>query len=61
MRLLRRTEVEVITALTRSSIYAEMAAGRFPKPLRVASKAVRWKESEIVQWMDSRPRVGDDV
>ena len=54
-RLLRRREVERITGLSRSSIYRQMQAGDFPWPLRVGPSAVRWKESDIAAWLESRP------
>ncbi len=34
-RLLRRTDVEVRTGLTRSTIYRLMRAGEFPEPLKL--------------------------
>ena len=55
-RLLRRTEVEVRTGLSRTSIYRLMREGRFPEPLKIGSKAVRWPESEIADWLTARPR-----
>ena len=54
-RLLRRTEVEELTGLSRSSIYRRMADGEFPRPVRVGALAVRWKESDITAWIQSRP------
>ena len=54
-RLLRRREVERITGLSRSSIYRMMHDGDFPRPVRVSPTAVRWKESDITAWLESRP------
>ena len=54
-RLLRRREVERITRLSRSAIYRQMQAGDFPRPVRVGPSAVRWKESDITSWLESRP------
>ncbi len=54
-RLLRRREVEEITAMSRSSIYRLMQEGEFPRPVRVGSAAVRWRESDITVWLESRP------
>ena len=55
-RLLRREEVESLVGLKRSSLYREMRAGRFPLPLRIGPRAVRWPASEIRSWLASRPR-----
>ena len=54
-RLLRRREVEKITGMSRSSIYRLMQEGEFPKPVRVDPTAVRWKSSDIIAWIESRP------
>jgi prophage regulatory protein len=50
-RLLRRSEVEDVVALRRSAIYALMSDGKFPKPLKVAGRAVRWRQSDIQEWI----------
>ena len=54
-RLLRRREVEWITGMSRASIYRQMQEGDFPRPVKVGSTAVRWKESDIAAWIESRP------
>ena len=60
-RLLRREEVEARTGLARSSIYRLMRLKRFPEPLRIGDRAVRWPASEIESWLDSRPRATGEV
>ena len=55
-RLMRREEVESRVGLKRSSIYREMRAGRFPLPIKVGPRAVRWPLTEIEAWLASRPR-----
>ena len=59
-RLLTLREVTAITALSRSAIYAMMAESRFPKPLRIGSRAVRWVEQEVLDFIASRPRGGTE-
>ena len=60
-RLLRRREVERITGMSRSSIYRLMQSGGFPRPVRVGPSAVRWKESDITAWVESRPEATGDT
>ena len=60
-RLLRREEVEVRTGLARSSIYRLMRLKRFPEPLRIGDRAVRWPEAEIEAWLADRPRATGEV
>jgi prophage regulatory protein len=57
-RLLRRFEVESLCGLSRSGIYAAMAEGRFPRPVRIGGRGVRWREAEILAWIGSRPSAG---
>ena len=55
-RLLRIGEVINITGLSRSSIYALAAEGRFPKsiPLIPGGMSRAWVYSEIQDWLDQR-------
>ena len=53
-RILRRPEVEQRTGLSRSAIYAAMAAGAFPKPLKLTAKAVGWTDCSIDAWISTR-------
>ena len=50
-RIVRRPDVERITGLSRSSIYAKMASGTFPKPVRLGENSVGWKESDVQGWI----------
>ena len=54
--LLTRREVESIVKLSRASIYNLMRRDMFPVPIKIGPQAVRWKQSEIVAWLESRPR-----
>lgn len=54
-RLLRRRQVEEMTGLSRSSIYRLMRTQEFPVAVKVGPAAVRWKESDITSWLESRP------
>ncbi len=59
-RILRRRQVEEATGKKRSSIYADIAAGTFPAPIPIGSRAVGWLENDIQAWQDARAakRVG---
>ena len=59
-RLLTLRDVTAATALSRSAVYAMMADSRFPKPIRIGSRAVRWVEQEVRDFIASRPRGGSD-
>ncbi|MCZ4354847.1 AlpA family phage regulatory protein [Roseovarius aestuarii] len=50
----RRPDVERIIGLSRSTLYAMMAEGAFPKPIKLGKRAVGWREADIAAWLDSR-------
>ena len=54
IRYIRRPEVEARTGLSRSTIYAMMAAGAFPAPVKLGLRAVGWSEAEIAAWLNNR-------
>jgi prophage regulatory protein len=51
-RFLRLPEVRQVTGLATSSIYQQIALGRFPKPvpLDVGGRRVGWVEAEVAEW-----------
>lgn len=46
-------KVKERTGLSRSTIYAKIAQGTFPKPVCLGARAVGWLESEIDEWINS--------
>ena len=60
VKLLKRPEVETMTALSRSALYEAMARGDFPRPIRIGPRGVRWIAAEIQEWIAVRPRAGSD-
>ena len=59
-RLLTLRDVMHMTGLSRSAVYELMAQSRFPKPIRIGRRAVRWVEQEMLDFIASRPRGGSD-
>jgi prophage regulatory protein len=49
--ILRLPQVKVRVGLSRSSIYAAMADGRFPSSIELGPRAVGWLDSEIDAWL----------
>lgn len=55
LTILRRKQVEKRTGLSRSTIYARIAEGTFPRPIDLGGgRAVGWIESEIDAWLQLR-------
>lgn len=59
MSVFRLPKVLQATALSRSTLYAMMAEGRFPKPMKLGERAVGWPEAEIAAWLESRKAARD--
>ena len=53
-KVLRRKAVEAKTGNSTSTIYEKMAAGEFPKPIKLGARAVGWLEDEIDGWIERR-------
>lgn len=52
--LIRLDQVRARTGLSRSSIYAKVSSGEFPKPIALGARSVAWVESEISAWIQAR-------
>lgn len=57
--LLRLRDVVKVTGLPRSSVYAAVAAGEFPRPLKISHRSSAWVESEVSEWIEARVRERD--
>jgi prophage regulatory protein len=55
-RLIRRPEVESRTSLKRSTMYAYIKEGVFPRPIPLGARAVAWLSSEVDEWIEARIR-----
>lgn len=52
----RLTATMARTGMSRTSIYKAIQEGRFPRPVSLGARAVGWLESDIVAWIESRPK-----
>ena len=59
--ILRRTQVQARTGISRSGIYQKMADGEFPKSISLGPRAVGWLESSIDAWIQSRIELSTKV
>lgn len=55
-RLLRISEVSHRTGLAVSTIYKKIDTAGFPRPVKVGSRAARWWQSEVAEWL--RKQIG---
>ena len=59
-RLLTLRDVRDATQLSRSTIYRYVAAERFPAPIRTGPNTVRWRASELDNWLKGQPKAGSE-
>lgn len=52
-RFLRVDEVIQLTGVKQSTLYNKIAAGKFPKPVKLGPRMSVWDESEIRSWQDA--------
>jgi prophage regulatory protein len=50
-KLLRLPQVKSATGLSKSTIYARIAEGTFPKQVPIGPRLVVWVESDIQNWI----------
>jgi prophage regulatory protein len=51
-RLIRLSEVQKMTGLSRSGIYKYISERRFPQNVSLGGRSVAWVEIEITQWIE---------
>jgi len=56
MRVLNVNDVVGITGLSKVTIWRKERSGNIPKRINLTSRRVGWIESEVVEWLKSRPR-----
>jgi prophage regulatory protein len=55
-KIIRQREVVHLTGLSRTTIWRLERAGQFPKRRRLTRNTIGWKATEVLGWIDSRPR-----
>ena len=53
-KLLRLPQVKTITGLSKSTVYARIAEGTFPKQIPIGPRLVVWVESDIQNWISEQ-------
>ena len=52
-RLIRIDEVLEIVGVSKSVLYEMIGRGQFPRPVRISLRAVRWRQQDLDEWLDS--------
>jgi prophage regulatory protein len=57
---IRRKALEAKLGLSCSTIYAMMAADKFPRPIKIGRRAVGWRNTDIQAWVLSKVDAADE-
>lgn len=52
-RILKRKEVVQLVGISAPQLYRNVKAGLFPPPYELGEKAIGWKMSDIIMWMEN--------
>ena len=58
-QILKLKEISSLTKLSSSTIYRLVQAGEFPKPIKLATHASGWLESDIEAWIRDRKEASE--
>ncbi len=53
-KILRLPLVIERTGMSRSSLYALIKAGKFPRSISLSARSVGWVEEQVAEWIESR-------
>lgn len=56
IRIIKIRDVIALTGLSRSSIYQAIKQGSFPVQVKLSARSSGWLRSEVVEWVQARPR-----
>ena len=59
-RYFRRSALEDMLGLSRSTIYRMMNDGEFPRPVVLGRRAVGWRAADVETWIKQREEAAND-
>lgn len=59
LKFIKLKEVMESTTLSKSTIYAYVSEGRFPRPITLGLRSVAWIESEVNSWKSEQVALRD--
>lgn len=52
-RYLKEREVLAIVGRSKAAMRRDVSLGRFPAPVKISVKSSRWRESEVIAWVEA--------
>lgn len=50
-KLINANEVMAMAGIKRTFLYGEIKKGRFPSQVKIGTRGVRWRLSEVQEWI----------
>lgn len=61
-RMISIDAVLAVVPTTRQTLYRWMEAGKFPKPVKLGNSKIGFRETDVLAWLNERPRaLGSDA
>lgn len=60
-RVIRLRDLPDFVGLRRTAIEGLIAAGKFPKPIRLSERSMAWVENDLIAWQQARIAERDGV
>ena len=54
IKILRMADVVAVTGVSRRTIYRWFNKGEFPKPVKLGSHHIGWRNGDVQDWLASR-------
>jgi prophage regulatory protein len=58
MTIIKLPDVVKKTKVSRAAVYAMIARGEFPRPVRLGRRSVGWRVDDVDAWIAARPEGG---
>ena len=52
--LLQAPVVQTLLGIGKSTLFAMVREGRFPRPIKISARCTRWKAGEVTAWLKSQ-------
>ena len=56
IKIIKLPKVMEMTSFSVASIYRLCAEGKFPKKIKIGSRSVGWRESDIIEYIEDREK-----
>ena len=60
-RLLTNEQVLEIVGVSRATLFRMVKRGKFPQAIQVSERAVRWRESQVLDFIYGCPAAGGEI